>query len=218
MKGLLVKDIRFLLGQKSSMIIFVALGLFFLVTGEDVSFAIMYTMMLAAIFSTTSITYDAFENGMAFLLTLPVQKKVYVVSKYIFAALVVTCMGVLLCGLAYGCNAVGVSALDLSSLGDTFVMAITAAVVMVSVMIPVYIILGPEKARVGIVVLAGVVCAAGFILSKVAGDGMIKVTALLGKLEGLSNMQATLLGIGFLVVVLLVSMAISMAGLEKKEY
>lgn len=217
MKGLLVKDIRFLLGQKSSMIIFVALGLFFLMTGEDVSFAIMYTMMLAAIFSTTSITYDAFENGMSFLLTLPIQKKTYVVSKYIFAALVVTVMGVVLCGLAYGCNVLGISALDLSALGEVFVIAITMAVVMVSIMIPVYIILGPEKARIGIIVLAGVACAVGFVLSKIS-DIMVNVTALMEKLESLSDAQATVLGIGLLVVILAVSMVISMIGLEKKEY
>lgn len=217
MKGLLVKDIRFLLGQKSSMVIFVALGLFFLMTGEDVSFAIMYTMMLAAIFSTTSITYDAFENGMAFLLTLPIQKKTYVVSKYIFAALVVIAMGAILCGLAYGCNALGISALDLSALGEVFVIAITMAVVMVSIMIPVYIILGPEKARIGIIVLAGVACAVGFVLSKIS-DIMVNVTALMEKMERLSDVQATVLGIGLLVVILAVSMIISMIGLEKKEY
>lgn len=218
MKGLLVKDIRFLLGQKSSMFIFVALGLFFLITGEEVSFAIMYTMMLSAFFATSSITYDSFENGMAYLLTLPIQKKSYVMSKYIFAALVVVVMGVVLCGLAFVCNALGASTLDLSTLGGAFVMGATTAVVLVSIMIPIYVIFGAEKARIAIIVMAGIICAMGFILSKVVGDSMVKVTALLEKLESMGDVQSMLLGIGILVVVLVVSMVITMAALEKKEY
>lgn len=218
MKGLLVKDIRFLMRQKSSMFIFVALGLFFLITGEDVSFAIMYTIILASLFSASSITYDSFENGMSYLLTLPIQKKTYVASKYIFSALIVVVMGMVLCGLAFACNALGITTLDLSTLGEAFVMAVTAAVVMFCIMIPIYVIFGAEKARIAIIILAGVIAAIGFIVSKVLDGKMAKVTELLSKLERLSKLQGTLLVIGILVVILIISILITTKGLEKKEY
>ena len=94
MKGLLVKDYRFLLGQKSSFLIFVALGLFFVLTGEEISFGVSYAMIFAAILATSSITYDSMENGMAYLLTLPIQKKMYVIEKYLFSLAIIILMGV----------------------------------------------------------------------------------------------------------------------------
>ena len=65
MKGLLIKDIRYLIGQKASIAIFIGLGLYFLLTETDVSFAMVFSMIMAAVFSTSSISYDNYENGMA---------------------------------------------------------------------------------------------------------------------------------------------------------
>lgn len=218
MKGLLVKDFRFLWGQKGSLVIFIALGFYFLLTGTDPSFGLVYTMMLAGLFSTSSITYDSHEKGMAFLLTLPIQKKTYVVSKYVFSLLVMVIMGAAIALLGFGCNMFGAKALDMSTMGDGFVMAIAFGLVMVSFMIPIYVIFGAEKARVAVLVIIGIAVAGYFLITKLFEGSMEKVTNLLMKLEGLSELQAVLLATGIMLTILIISMIITMVGLEKKEY
>ncbi len=218
MKGLLVKDFRFLLGQKSSMLIFVVLGMFFLLSGEDPSFGIMYTMMLAAIFSTSSISYDSHENGMAYLLTLPIQKKLYVVAKYVFSLIVIGIMGAVIFLLACGCDVFGARVIDMGALGESFVIAIVMGMVMVSFMIPIYVIFGPEKARVAVIVIIGIVAAGYYVITKVFADSMAKVAEFLVRMESLSDLQLAMLVAGIMLVIVAISMIITIVGLEKKEY
>ena len=218
MKGLLVKDIRFLWGQKGSLVIFVALGLYFLLTGTDPSFGLVYTMMLAGLFSTSSITYDSHEKGMSFLLTLPIQKKTYVISKYVFALLVMVIMGASITLLGFGFNMLSENSVDMSTLGDGFVMAIAFGLVMVSFMIPIYVIFGAEKARIAVMVIIGFAVAGYFVITKLLGDSKQAATELLTKLEGLSDLQAALFATGIMLVILVISMIITIVGLEKKEY
>ncbi len=218
MKGLLVKDFRFLWGQKGSLVIFIALGFYFLLTGTDPSFGLVYTMMLAGLFSTSSITYDSHEKGMAFLLTLPIQKKTYVVGKYVFSLLVMVIMGAAIALLGFGCNMFGAKTLDMSTLGEGFVMAIAFGLVMVSFMIPIYVIFGAEKARVAILVIIGIAVAGYFLITKLFGDSMTKAAEFVKKLEGLSDLQSALLATGIMLAILIISMIITMVGLEKKEY
>lgn len=218
MKGLLVKDYRFLLGQKSSFLIFIGLGLFFLLTGEDVNFGVSYAMIFAAIFAAGSITYDSHENGMAYLLTLPIQKKGYVAEKYLFSLAVIVLMGAVMGAMVLGCGMFGGTVYETEVVIDAFVMAFTMAVTMIAIMIPIYVIFGAEKARIAIMVIAGVIAVLVFVVSEFAEDAMVKVTEFLTKLDGLSELQSALLLAGVFAVILGISMVITMKGLEKKEY
>lgn len=218
MKGLLVKDFRFFLGQKSSFLIFIGIGLYFLLTGVDVSFALVFTMMMAAIFSTSSISYDSFDNGMAFMLTLPIQKKTYVISKYILSLLVVVVMGGVITLLAViGAN-MGLEHLNMADLKGALVVAAVFATVMLAFMVPIYIIFGGEKARVAVVAVYGIGAAIAFLIKSLVGDVEVAAVELFGKLSALRNWQLACLGGGIMLALLLISMIISIIGLEKKEY
>ena len=218
MKGLLVKDFRFVLGQKSTLLIAVGLGLYFLVTGTDMSFAFIFTMMLACILATSSISYDNMDNGMSFMLTLPIQKKTYVVSKYILSVAVVLVLGaVVLLMTVIGSN-MGMLDWALEDLKGALLVAGVFATVMLAVMIPVYIIFGAEKARVAVLAIYGVVAAVFLILKSVVKDSEAMINEFMARLMSLSNWQLALLGVGVMVVLLAVSMIISVIGLEKKEY
>ena len=167
MKGLLIKDFRFLVRQKSSLLVFIGIGLYFLITGVDVSFALMFTVMMASIFATSSISYDSFDNGMAFLMTLPIQKKTYVISKYIFSTLVVLAMGGFIILLAaIGAN-MGLEHLNLADLNGMIVVAAVFATVMLSLMTPIYIIFGGENARVAILAVYGILAVLALAISLV---------------------------------------------------
>lgn len=218
MKGLLVKDIRFLMGQKTSLLVCLGLGVYFLLTGADLTYAMVFSMMMAALLSTSSISYDAFDNGMAFLLTLPIQKTTYVVSKYIISVLVAALCGAAISIAAVICNALGVEGVDLSLLGGGLVMAVITVAVLSAIMIPIYIIFGGEKARFAMMAIFGVAVAVGYIVSKVAGDMVAKIDSLIVKLEAMSDVQLVLIGLGAMVVWFAISIGITIKVLERKEY
>ncbi len=218
MKGLLIKDFRFLVRQKSSLLVFIGIGLYFLITGVDVSFALMFTVMMASIFATSSISYDSFDNGMAFLMTLPIQKKTYVISKYIFSALVVLVMGGFIILLAaIGAN-MGLEHLNLADLEGMIVVAAVFATVMLSLMTPIYIIFGGENARIAILAVYGILAVLVLAIKALVGDVETAAVELFARLSSLSNWQLACLGGGVMLVLVLISMVISWIGLEKKEY
>lgn len=90
MKGLLIKDFN-LFKKRGMFIIIIALGYMALnlSAGNSVMGVALATIMIG-VFSLTTITYDEYENGMAFLFTLPITRKDYVREKYVFGFLVTT--------------------------------------------------------------------------------------------------------------------------------
>jgi len=89
MKALLIKDLSYL---KSSRILVIVpvVGLILSLSGG--SFFITWVCIMAASMVQTTFTYDEFENGMSYLLTLPVSRRQYVRSKYLMALLCVAAM------------------------------------------------------------------------------------------------------------------------------
>jgi ABC-type transport system involved in multi-copper enzyme maturation permease subunit len=84
MKGLLIKDIRLMKNMRNSIImIAVSMGAYM----KDVSFIITYLALIGASFTTSTMSYDEFDNGYTFLLSLPVTRKGYVLEKYAFGLL-----------------------------------------------------------------------------------------------------------------------------------
>ena len=93
MKGLFVKDIELMKQQKQFFILVVVMEVILNLAGSgSVSFATGYFTIVTAIFAITTISYDEFDNGLAFLMTLPVTRKQYVVEKYLLGS------------RAYGCS------------------------------------------------------------------------------------------------------------------
>ena len=87
MKGLFVKDIELMKQQKQFFILVIVMGVILNLAGSgSVSFAIGYFTFVTAIFAITTISYDEFDNGLAFLMTLPVTRKQYVAEKYLLGA------------------------------------------------------------------------------------------------------------------------------------
>ena len=92
MKGLFVKDIELMKQQKQFFILVVVMEVILNLAGSgSVSFATGYFTIVTAIFAITTISYDEFDNGLAFLMTLPVTRKQYVAEKYLLSR-------------AYGCS------------------------------------------------------------------------------------------------------------------
>lgn len=84
MKGLLVKDFRLMKGQKNFLVLLFIMIAFVFISGMDASFFMGYLPFLFMIAAMSTITYDEFDNGMAFLMVLPISRKLYVQEKYMF--------------------------------------------------------------------------------------------------------------------------------------
>ena len=87
MRGLLVKDIALMRNQMKSFFVILAAAVLMMVLNDDVAFPVVYVCMVFAMFGINSISYDDFDNGYSFLFTLPIKRRQYVLSKYVFSLL-----------------------------------------------------------------------------------------------------------------------------------
>ena len=69
MKGLLIKDFRLLKGQVYFLLIVTGCVIVFMINGSE-AFGVAYVCSMVALLSLTTVSYDEYENGSAFLFTL----------------------------------------------------------------------------------------------------------------------------------------------------
>ncbi|MCI9221078.1 MAG: ABC-2 transporter permease, partial [Lachnospiraceae bacterium] len=71
MRGLLIKDLKLMRNMGNSLIIIllVAVGMSFY--NSDMSFIVVYMAVIGTTFTSSTISYDEFDNGNAFLFSLP---------------------------------------------------------------------------------------------------------------------------------------------------
>ena len=83
MFGLIEKDLRLTLVRKQTLFIFLAMAL---IMGQSMEgeFLVGYLTMFAVLVAIGTTSYDEFDNGFAFLMTLPFDRKTYVREKYLF--------------------------------------------------------------------------------------------------------------------------------------
>ena len=216
MKGLFVKDIELMKQQKQFFILVIVMGVILNLAGSGrISFATGYFTIVTAIFAITTISYDEFDNGLAFLMTLPVTRKQYVVEKYLLGAGltaaawgIATITGVICKGVAelQGC----LSETIIGSLID-----IPLALLMLSVSFPLVIHFGTEKGRYIAMVMWAIIIAVVYTLIKTMG---LSVDAVDAWLNGL-NWGMVLAGVAlFTVIVYMGSYWGSVRLMEKKEF
>ena len=214
MKGLFVKDIELMKQQKQFFILVIVMGVILNLAGSgSVSFAIGYFTFVTAIFAITTISYDEFDNGLAFLMTLPVTRKQYVAEKYLLgagltaAAWGITTITVVICK--------GVAELQ-GDLSEKIIgTLIPLALLMLSVSLPLVIHFGAEKGRYIAMVMWAIIIAVVYALIKTMGLSADAVDAWLNGL----NRGMVLAGVVlFTVIVYMGSFWIGVRLMEKKEF
>lgn len=216
MKGLLIKDMRILMRQKMTFLIIVLIGIFMSMNGGDASFSLGYMLVVSAMLVITTISYDYFENGMSFLFTLPVSRKSYVLEKYVLALLVELVMAGFSILIQVGSILLGNPA-DWMVLLITGVGCFVAAIFLLAIYIPIYIKCGPEKSRIAIFIVVGIVAVVSYLVAKVKAVQNL-LEQLIETLSKLSVTQITAIGVAIFVLVLLASVGISIRIMEKKEF
>ncbi|MBR5422248.1 MAG: ABC-2 transporter permease, partial [Lachnospiraceae bacterium] len=214
-------DLRLLGQQKKLGIMYIFLAVF-LSFSMDSSFVVSYMPMIALLLVFSTISYDNYDNGMPFLMTLPVNGKAYAVEKYLLASGALILTWIVAVVLQIGTLVVrkeAFSALEL--LGGDFI-GIPIFLIVVALMIPIELKFGTDKGRLVIFAIFGIA-----MVIVIGGKGLLDF---LQQKMGLDlnsvAMQIKALPFGMVIAVvggisillLVVSVVISIGIMEKKEY
>ena len=72
MKGLLIKDFKLMMMQKNFFAMIVVIAVVMTVFTDDIAFPLGFLTFVVSMFTLSTISYDEFDNGNAFLFSLPV--------------------------------------------------------------------------------------------------------------------------------------------------
>lgn len=156
MKGLLIKDFKLIKNQKLFLVAIVAIAVIFLATDMmDMSFVVSYLSFVSILFVVSSISYDEFNNGFAYLMTLPTTRKTYVLEKFVF--------GFVLAGIAWIASTlltiifhyVKNIPLDIRSWLLTCLMLLAMVLIMFSLILPIQLKYGQNKGNIAMIIVVG---------------------------------------------------------------
>lgn len=226
MKGLFVKDLRILFGQKRTalMYLIICLVMSFSLQG---TFIVGYAVMLAGVLGISTISYDQAENGMPFLLTLPPDRRDYVREKYLF------CLALEAAGSVFGLAVCEITSLIRTG-GNIPMDEIRSAVVVIPMMIivasfiiPVNLKYGAEKARVVMLIAYGAIAAIAVVVSnamsgvldKIDHSTMVKIKVFFAETLGETYFWTIPVVLIILsLTIMYISFRISVRILSEKEY
>lgn len=218
MKGLLVKDFKLLMLQKNIfwLELVIVIGLF--VFTEDVSFPLAFLCFVVSLFTLSTISYDEFDNGNAFLFTLPIDRNSYVIEKY--------CLGLLFGGASWGlATALGVIATVFKgtlAIIDFMMIALLILPIMIviqAIMLPFQLKFGGDKGRIAMIGAFGALAVIALIIVKGAKAVFnIDLVCVFNHLPTISMGMFVVIAVVIALVLLFVSMKISLSIMNKKEF
>lgn len=218
MKGLLIKDIKLLLGQKKFFIVVIAMGIFFMLSNENPVSGVSYITMLLSIFTLSTISYDEFDNGMAFLMTLPIERKTYAREKYVFAGVIAVLSAVGTSILAYVLGKVMDVEVDMTEVIGVAFAIVLVSWLMLAITIPLQIKFGAEKGRIAMILATGAIFGILFVLAKGLSGSGTDISKVVLFLQGMEAWQLVCASVFAVILVLLASYLICVRIINKKEY
>lgn len=218
MKGLLIKDLKLIANQKSFFFILLFIAVFMLFTDVDTSFVVSYFTIIASMLVLTTISYDEFDNGNAFLFSLPFTRTTYVKEKYVFALL--SGLGAWLFSTLLSSILMMIRHSDVAFMDwfPPYLVFIGLLFFLAAVMIPVQLKYGGERGRIAILLGTGIVVLLGIGIVKLCDALHVDLDALLDSMSSLTFLQLTLGLILICALLLALSYRISCQIVKKKEF
>lgn len=217
MKGLLIKDFKLMKMQKTFFLLILAITVGMTVFSFEISFILGYLPFVISLFSASTISYDEFDNGNAFLFSLPVTRKAYVMEKYIFS-LILSCGSWILALLIAAVNNFFRESIPASELITTALMILPVLLTAQAVLLPFQLKFGAEKGRIAMIAAIGLLFLIGFALLQISKAAGIDPDAVVSNLPttDMGMLIAVILGISILFLIL--SERISTSIMNKKEF
>lgn len=166
MTGLLLKDSYLILQRKQTLFLLLAISLLMGYT-IDGAFIVGYVTFLSLMLSIGTISYDEADNSLLFLMTLPFERRTYVLSKYVLSWIVCGIAWVISLFLLFLMNTIKGLPLDFVENITGCLVVLVFAVVGLDMMIPIQLKFGAEKSRTVIAMIGGVVMAVSILFGKV---------------------------------------------------
>lgn len=165
MKGLLVKDFKLMMLQKNFLLLILAIVIGMMIFTDDVVFPLGFLSFVALLFTVSTISYDDFDNGNAFLFTLPITRNNYVIEKYF--------LGLLVGGIAWILATVlGIVAtvlkdtLPVAELVQSALIILPILIVVQAIMLPFQLKFGGDKGRIAMIGAFGVLAVISIVIVK----------------------------------------------------
>lgn len=217
MSGLIEKDIRILLQRKQTLVVFLVIAVILSVT-QGSYFIVGYLTFISVMLAISTISYDEFDNGYPFLLTLPITRKTYVIEKYVIGLLAIVTSWVLAVALCFAADSILGNPIIVK---DTLIVSVAMLPVpffFMDIMLPVQIKFGAERGRLVFVAVLGIctiVVYGGMKLLKIVG---IEQQDLMEKISNAPDIAVVLILLGGTVLLTWISFIISNHIMEKKEF
>lgn len=217
MKGLLIKDLSLIKMQGRFLVIVAFLGVFMALNADNPTFVIGFMSYMGAIFTMNTISYDEFENGNAFLFSLPITRKMYAMEKYVFGIIfggIMSAFSTVLCVIFELCSGFG----NFVSIAEAALWTIPMLLVMLAVVIPIQLKFGGEKGRIVTIAAIGVAVGLGIAVVKLVNSENFDLNGLYRIVSFLES--NFILPAAFLIscALLFISYRISVHIVEKKEF
>jgi hypothetical protein len=217
MRGLMVKDYKLMMQKKKYFVIFAVMAVFLSFSMKG-SFIISYLTMIGLIMAISTISSDEFDNGLPFLMTLPVSRKDYAVEKVLFS-----CLSVLVFWLLGGILQVIVSAvmgngLDFAALAAESIVFLMVFLFILALMVPIELHFGMEKSRIAMVAIGGICFAIGVFGPKLMTRLGIDPRPLAAAIESIPPYVLMAGGIAVTIFALFLSMVVTTRVMERKEF
>ena len=206
MRGLLLKDLALMKGQKKFLLLVILIAAVPVLTSGNIGFLTTYLPFVICFFTISTVSYDEIDNSISFLMTLPVSRKDYAKEKYV-------------CGLL-----LGLGTLVLCQLLEVYFLqgaAIAGVIVLfLSVILPIQLKFGTEKGRIFTFVVFIAIMGLAVLVSRLTGlsvDSKI-IKSILGILAQIPLWGYILGGVLVSLLLLGISYGISVKIMEKKEF
>ncbi len=217
MRGLFQKDFKIITYRKKYFVIFLAIAIL-LSLRTDGYFIVSYLALAGMALAISSVSYDEFDNGLAFLMTLPATRKQFALEKHLFGCLTITCfwaVGVLI-QLVVGYFRPELPGFTVMLPGMLLFLGVFIAIM--SILLPIEIYFGTEKSRVALMVLFGVCFAVGIMGEKITAATGFDPSSMIDALRAVPAGISLTCGLIILLLVFAASTAVTMRIMDKKEF
>lgn len=217
MKGLLIKDFKLIKMHRNYFAMIIAVAFVISLLTEDTTFMLGFISFITSMFTISTISYDEFDNGNAFLFTLPIDRKKYAAEKYVFGMLLGGCSLFLAIILAVILNLIEKSD-TISNILISGGMLLPFILLLLSILIPFQLKFGSEKGRIVISAVFSIVFLISFVLGKSIGMLGINIAEVINRISLLGAGGLFILIFVISMIVVLFSMKVSISIMNKKEF
>ena len=217
MKGLIIKDFQLLFSNKRILYIVFAIALFSAMMGDGITLTYIssFVAVMLQVSALATISYDNYQHGNTFLMTLPLRRKDYVIEKYIFCSIIA------FVGIIFSLILGLLVKMRTNNMKIEIAVGIVIALVFLIysfIAIPLDLKFGNEVGRTIPFIIGAVIFLIAQILIQVNDSLFDSIMNWLNKLENISDITALMIAIAAFVIALTITIPISIKIINKKEF